>query len=224
MNLRRVGFIFMVQICPLLVYGTVRIEDIGSQVIGQKLALKCIIPTFTNTATWSKDGNPLTTCNIAICSPEKYENVTTFSFGNNYIEVTFDTVESSIFGEWTCTHASGSDSFNVTGSPPTTTEQQTTTEHQTTTDETTTANTNDGSSYFIEIVSGICGLIAIITIIITIVLVKQRCNNHAIVKTPTQDDSQTKWELTQNTPAPPEQLAMQNGKPWGHAVNEPRLS
>ena len=96
--------------------GTVRIEDIESQVIGKKLALKCIIPTFTNTATWSKDGNPLTTCNIAICSPDKYENVTTFSFGNNYIEVTFDTVESSIFGEWTCTHASGSDSFNVTGS------------------------------------------------------------------------------------------------------------
>ena len=247
MNLRREVFIFMVQICHLLVYGTVSIEQPESQIIGQKLVLKCIISEFTGTASWAKDGSVLSTCTTAFCSPKTYENVTTFSYGMNYIEVTFDTVDSSIFGEWTCTDLTGSESFNVTGSPPTITEPQTTTDEtttdetttdqtttdkpttdetttdKTTTDEPTTANTNDGSKYIIEIVSGICGLIVIITIIITIiVLVKKRCNSNAIVKTLTRDDSQTKWKFTQNTPAPPEHLAMQNGKPWGHAVNEPR--
>lgn len=96
--------------------GTVRITHSGSQEIGEILVLKCTISDFSKTASWWKDETPITTCTKAVCFPEKYENVTTFSHGNNYIEVTFDTVDSSIFGEWKCTHLSGSKSFNVTGS------------------------------------------------------------------------------------------------------------
>ena len=116
MNLRREVFIFMVQICSLFVYGTVSIDYSGSQIIGDQLVLKCTITGFIGTASWAKDGSVLSTCTTSFCSPEKHENVTTFSYGIDYIEVTFATVDSSIFGEWTCTHLTWSESFNLTGS------------------------------------------------------------------------------------------------------------
>ena len=62
----------------------------------------------------------------------------------NYIEVTFDTVDSSIFGEWTCTDLTGSESFNVTGSSEVT---NTITETNT-----GTSNDNDGVVFAILIV------------------------------------------------------------------------
>ena len=96
-----------------LLLGTGTITSIGTQIIGDKLSLKSTLFPFTGTASWAQDGTVRTTCTF--CTDDRYGNCTTFSYGSNYIDVTFDPVDSSIYGVWKCIHLTlGSDSFNVT--------------------------------------------------------------------------------------------------------------
>jgi hypothetical protein len=102
----------------LLLYlflGTATITSTGTQIIGDTLVLTCTLSPFTGTASWAQDGIVRTTCITTFCTNNNYGIYTTFSSGNNHINVTFDPVDSSIDGTWTCTHLTlGSDSINVT--------------------------------------------------------------------------------------------------------------
>lgn len=98
-----------------LLLGTLAITSTGTQIIGDTLSLKCTISPFTDTMTWNQDENVRSTCTTSFCTDYNYGNYTTFSFGSNYSDVTFNPVHSSIDGEWKCTHLTlGSASFNVT--------------------------------------------------------------------------------------------------------------
>jgi hypothetical protein len=97
-----------------LFLGTVTITTIGTQIIGDKLILMCTLSPFTGTASWAQNGIVRTTCTTTFCTDFIYGNYTTFLCGNNYIDVTFDPVDSSINGVWECTHLMlGSDSVNI---------------------------------------------------------------------------------------------------------------
>ena len=114
MNLKRGHFIFILQICPLLVYGSINIESTGTQIIGEKLVLTCTLSLFTGSASWNQDGTLRSTCRTTLCTVETYGAYTTFTHGSNHINVTFDPVDSSIDGVWKCTHSTlGSASFTV---------------------------------------------------------------------------------------------------------------
>ena len=70
---------------------------------------------FTSFASWAQNGNVRTTCTSSFCTFETYENYTTFTYGNDHINVTFDPVDSSIDGLWQCTHTTlGSANITVT--------------------------------------------------------------------------------------------------------------
>jgi hypothetical protein len=99
----------------ILFLGTMNITSTGIQIIGEKLVLTCTLSSFTGTASWNQDGTVRSTCTPTFCTVYTYGTYTTFSNGSNYINVTFDPVDSSIDGVWECTHSLlGSDSFNVT--------------------------------------------------------------------------------------------------------------
>jgi hypothetical protein len=109
----KVGRIYNLQLVLLLILGTVSITSMGTQIIGDTFSLNCTILPFDGVATWAQDENVRTTCTNAFCSDYIYGNYTTFSFGSNYIKVTFAPVHSSIDGVWQCTH-SAIESSNVT--------------------------------------------------------------------------------------------------------------
>lgn len=98
-----------------LFLGTVKITSSGTQIIGQKLALTCAISPFTGTASWAQDGTVRTTCTSLFCTHYTHGSYTTFTCGSNHINVTFDPVDSSVDGLWTCINAIlGSDAVTVT--------------------------------------------------------------------------------------------------------------
>lgn len=98
-----------------LFYGTVTITSIGTQIIGEKLSLECTLFPFTGTASWAQDGIVRTTCATTLCTDYSYGNYTTLLYDSDYINVTFDPVNSSIKVVWKCTHLThGRDSFNAT--------------------------------------------------------------------------------------------------------------
>ena len=98
-----------------LFLGTVKIASSGTQIIGRKLALTCAISSFTGAASWTQNGIVRTLCTSSFCTVHTYGNYTTFISGSDHINVTFDPVDSSIDGWWTCTHATlGSDTVTVT--------------------------------------------------------------------------------------------------------------
>jgi hypothetical protein len=87
-----------------LFLGTVKITSSGTQIIGQKLVLTCAISPFTGTVSWKQDGTVRTICTSTFCSHYTHGSYTTFTYGSNHINVTFDPVDSSIDGLWKCTH------------------------------------------------------------------------------------------------------------------------
>jgi hypothetical protein len=92
-----------------------KIASSGTQIIGRKLALTCAISPFTGAAFWTQDGTVRTICTASLCTIYTYGNYTTFISGSDHINVTFDPVDSSIDGLWTCIHATlGSDTVTVT--------------------------------------------------------------------------------------------------------------
>jgi hypothetical protein len=98
-----------------LFLGTVTITSTGTHIIGDELVLTCTLSQFTGTASWWQDGIIRTTCITTLCTVDNYGIYTTFSSGSNHINVTFDPVDSSIDGTWTCKHLTlGSASINVT--------------------------------------------------------------------------------------------------------------
>ena len=95
--------------------GTIAITTTGTQFIGDRLVLTCTISPFVGTVTWAQDGVIRTICAATLCTIPSYGNYTTFSFASTHINVTFEPVDSSIDGEWRCTHATlGNASFTVT--------------------------------------------------------------------------------------------------------------
>ena len=201
------------------------ITNIGTQFIGSKLVLKCVISPFSGTVTWAKDGAILTVCTPTLCTVSSYGNYTIFSFASTHINVTFYPVDSSIDGVWECTHSTlGSDGFNVTAMIES---QNSSTTTEPSTDKTTPVETSDGSKdkvkiRNIEIGVGISTLIVIIMIIIAIVLAQKRGNKLDNAKNPKLDNSNKTLEPTVNKIDTPENMAMQHSKPWDHAVNTPR--
>ena len=108
--------IYKLELVILLFFlGMLTITSTGTQIIGDKLVLTCTISPFNSPTTWSQDGVIRTTCTSSVCTDYNYGNYTTFSYGSNYIDVTFDPVHSSIDGVWQCTHATfGNDNVDVT--------------------------------------------------------------------------------------------------------------
>ena len=98
-----------------LFFGTLTITCKGTQITSDKLSLKCTQSPCTGTTSWAQDGIVRTTCTTTFCTDYSYGNYTTFQYGRNYIDVTFDPVDSSINGAWKCTHLKlGSVNFTVT--------------------------------------------------------------------------------------------------------------